>query len=224
MEDYYWDVANKTKMGEYLTRKERGFIDLFLKDNSISSCLDVACGSGRFSIPISKKGIKVISLDYDIVPLIKLKANDGSSKSIQICRGDANKLPFKNSSFDCIVSIETVDYIDAINFLRQCKEILRKNGFLIFSLSNNSSYKKYLHRALSKHRTFYRYSFRDIKLCLQKEGFKVERCIGYNWIPFKRNSNTSLISFFEFFETLFCMHCFPSISPWIFFIAKKKED
>ena len=73
MEDYYWDIANATKMGEYLNRKEQEAIDSFLKSNEIGTCLDVACGSGRFSIPISQHGINVVAVDYDLVPLRKLK-------------------------------------------------------------------------------------------------------------------------------------------------------
>ena len=73
MEDYYWDIANATKMGEYLNRKEREVVDSFLKSNEIGTCLDVACGSGRFSVPISQHGINVVAVDYDLVPLRKLK-------------------------------------------------------------------------------------------------------------------------------------------------------
>ena len=73
MEDYYWDIANATKMGEYLTRKELKFINSFLENSNISTCLDVACGSGRFSIPISQHGINVVAVDYDLIPLRKLK-------------------------------------------------------------------------------------------------------------------------------------------------------
>ena len=72
MEDYYWDIANATKMGEYLTRKEREFVDSFFEGSDIGICLDVACGSGRFSIPISQHGINVVAVDYDLVPLRKL--------------------------------------------------------------------------------------------------------------------------------------------------------
>ncbi|HAU30913.1 MAG TPA: hypothetical protein DCW46_01195 [Desulfotomaculum sp.] len=73
MEDYYWDIANATKMGEYLTRKEWDVIDSFLENNNISNCLDIGCGSGRFSIPISQRGIDVVAIDNDPIALLKLK-------------------------------------------------------------------------------------------------------------------------------------------------------
>jgi len=224
MEDYYWDIINKTKMGGYLTRKERELIDSFIEDNIITTCLDVACGSGRFSIPISQHGINVVAIDYDFVPLRKLKAKNGSEASVQICRGDANMLPFKKSSFDCIVSIEAFDYLDAKNYLKQCNELLKINGYLIFTSANNNSYKKFFHQILYKQKTFYRYNFHDIVFILEKVGFKVEKCTGYNWIPFKRNSNSILIGFFEFLEKILLLGHFSTISPWVFFVAKKIEE
>lgn len=222
MEDYYWDIANRTKMGDYLTRNERKFIDSFLEDNNISTCLDVACGSGRFSIPISRRGINVVAVDYDHVPLRKLK-NEIEREQISIMRCDANKLPFKKNRFDCIVSLEAVDYLEIKSFFKECNRVLRKDGTLLFSILNRYSYKKYMQRALSKYRTFYRYSFDDVVCHLNEAGFEAKKCTGYNWLPFKRNSNNSLIGFFEFLEKALGLGSLAAISPWVFFVALKKE-
>lgn len=221
VEDYWWDIANATKMGEYLTRKEREVIESFLESNNIGTCLDVACGSGRFSVPISKCGIKVVAVDYDLVPLRKLKDKLREREQIMIIRGDANKLPFKESTFDCIVSIETVDNLD-VNFFEECNKILRRDGFLLFTVGNKHSYKKYIHQLLSSYRTFYRYSFDEWVSYLEEEGFEVNKCSGYNWIPFKRNSNNVLLGLFEFLENILRLNHFPRISPWVFFVAKKR--
>ena len=138
-------------------------------------------------------------------------------------RADANKLPFKESSFDCIVSVETVDYLDAKDFFKECSRVLRNTGYLLFASANKHSYKRYVHRVLSSYRTFYRYSFEAIRAYLGEEGFKIEKCVGYNWIPFKRNSNSILIGVFEFLEKILRLTHLPRISPWVFFIAKKRE-
>ena len=141
-----------------------------------------------------------------------------------IIRGDMNKLPFKEPRFDCIVSIETVGYLDAKNFFEECNKVLRKGGFLLFTATNKHSYKKYIHRVLSKHRTFYRYAFDEIMSYLEEGGFEVRKCRGYNWIPFNRDSNSVLLGFFEFLERVLRLGHFPAISPAVFFVAKKIED
>ena len=138
-------------------------------------------------------------------------------------RADANRLPFKESSFDCIVSVETVDYLDAKDFFRECNKVLRNTGYLLLASANKHSYKRYVHRVLSSYRTFYRYSFEEIRSYLEEEGFKIEKCVGYNWIPVKRNSNSVLIGVFEFLEKILRLNHLPRISPWVFFIAKKRE-
>lgn len=223
MEDYYWDIANATKMGEYLTRKEREVIDSFLEGKTIGACLDVACGSGRFSILLSQHGINVVAVDYDLIPLRKLIDKRGGEQ-IMTLRGDANRLPFKKSCFDCVVSIETVDYLDAINFFRECNNVLRKEGFLLFTSANKHSYKKHIQRILSKSRTFYRYSFDELVSYLEEEGFEVLKCRGYNWIPFKRGSNSVLLGLFEFLENILRLSHFSRISHGVFFVAKKREE
>ncbi|MEA3457727.1 MAG: class I SAM-dependent methyltransferase [Candidatus Thermoplasmatota archaeon] len=139
-------------------------------------------------------------------------------------RADANKLPFKNSIFDCIVSVETVDYLDAKKVFREYNRVLKKGGFLIFSTGNNHGYKKYIHRVLSSHRTFYRYSFDEIKSYLEEESFETTKCMGYNWIPVKRDSNSVLFGLFEFLENISRLSHFPRISPGVFFIAEKMEE
>jgi len=223
MEEYHWDLANSTKMGEYLTRREQKSITQFLKNNNVGICLDVACGSGRFSIPISRHGVKVVAVDRNLVPLKKLKDKLGDEEQIAVIRGDANKLPFKESTFDCIVSIETADYLDVLNFFAGCNKILRKDGYLLVTSANNHSYKKYITSILSNDMIFYRYSFNDICACLQKNSFSLKICNGYNWIPFKRNSNSFLIDSFEFLEKMLKLDLRASISPWVFFVAKKEK-
>lgn len=228
MEDYYWDIANRTKMGDYLTRNERKFIDSILEDNNISTCLDVACGSGRFSIPIFRRGINVVAIDYDHIPLRKLKnkikREHISREQISIMRCDANELPFKKSKFDCIVSLEVVDYLEIKSFFKECNRVLRKNGILLFSILNSYSYKRYVQRTLGKYRTFYRYSFDDAVRYLNEAGFEVKKCTGYNWLPFKRNSNNNFIGIFEFLEKALGMGSLAAISPWVLFVALKREE
>lgn len=219
-EDYIWDIANSTKMGEYLTKKELKFINDFLDKNkrNISVCLDVACGSGRFSIPISQHGINVAAVDIDLIPLRKLI---GVSREITVIRGDANRLPFKDSSFDCVFSIETIDYLDAINLLKEYKRVLKDNGFLIITTANRYSYKRYIHLFLSRHRIFYRNSFREMRLYLEGDSFKILNCLGYNWLPFKRASNNIFIILFEFLENILQLGRLIGVSPWVIIAAKK---
>ncbi|HAU30912.1 MAG TPA: hypothetical protein DCW46_01190 [Desulfotomaculum sp.] len=56
-------------------------------------------------------------------------------------KGDANKLPFKNFTFNCIVSIEVVDYLEPKRFFQECNRVLQKDGFLSFIRQKTAAYK-----------------------------------------------------------------------------------
>jgi len=222
-EEYYWDIANATEMGRYLTRKEIGLLRFFFQDSrGIKSCLDIGCGSGRFSLPIRELGVRVTAMENDLLPLSKLQ-NKG--REIFTILGDAICLPFKDSCFDCIVGIEVISYLPNIDtFLQECHRVLNEHGYLCLTFSNRSSYKRYLHRLRSQFRIFYRQSFAGIKAALEKQGFQLEAISGFNWLPFGRGSNSKLIRVFERLEVLLCLGRLPSISPWVFLVARKREQ
>lgn len=71
-EDYYWDYCNATIAGQYLDSQERLIVCEFLEDYTPRLCLDIACGSGRFSLSIMEKGICVVAGERDPVPIKKL--------------------------------------------------------------------------------------------------------------------------------------------------------
>ena len=75
IEDYYWDHCNATAGGQYLDSKERSIIYEFLDNYTPRLCLDIACGSGRFSLSFAERGICVVAGDRDPVPIKKLQCS-----------------------------------------------------------------------------------------------------------------------------------------------------
>jgi ubiquinone/menaquinone biosynthesis C-methylase UbiE len=217
MKDY--DIANETKIGYYLTQTEWQIINTFLNKHTVERCLDCACGSGRISNLAIEQGIDIIAVDYDLSALKLLKSR--IDVPVQTIKGDATALPFKQSIFDCVICIQAVGNIDPGTFFRECGRILKEDGYLLFNISNKSSYKAIGHRLFSNNRLFYRHTFGEIKEDLEKEGFTIQECKGYNWLPNKRNSDSRLIPYLAFLEKVFCLSHIPFISPHIFFIAMK---
>ena len=75
IEDYYWDYCNATTAGQYLDFQERSIIYEFLDNYTPRLCLDIACGSGRFSLSFAERGICVVAGDRDPVPIKKLQCS-----------------------------------------------------------------------------------------------------------------------------------------------------
>ena len=75
IEDYYWDYCNATTAGQYLDSQERSIIYEFLDNCTPRLCLDIACGSGRFSLSLAKRGICVVAGERYMVPIKKLQCS-----------------------------------------------------------------------------------------------------------------------------------------------------
>ena len=110
--EFYWDIVYSTKYGQYYTKKVKNFINKFL-NSDIKNLLDIGCGTGRFAIPICKKGYNVVGLDFDRFPLLMMQKRDVDVDPIQ---GNATDLPFMDESFDFIISIGVIKYIEHFDY------------------------------------------------------------------------------------------------------------
>lgn len=105
----------------------------FIEENSIS--LDCACGSGYGSKILSSKSKKVFAIDlsHDAISFAKQKNNVSNIEYIQ---NDISNLKFKESFFDNIISIETLEHIPFKNFkifLSNINIWLKEGGLFIGS-------------------------------------------------------------------------------------------
>lgn len=214
-------------MGQYLDRQERSVVDEFLDLHNPLSCLDIACGSGRFSLSLMDRGIDVVAADSDPIPLKKLYGKVLGSRNrnnMQIMQIDAESFPFQDKTFDCILSIQTVGYLNIQHYFSECNRILKDGGWLLFNEANRHSYKAILHQKISSSIQFYRRSHSEVCSLLADNNFKIERAVGMNWLPIKRDSNSRWTPFASKVETELRLRVFPSISPLVFYVIQKSGD
>lgn len=217
--EYRWDVENRTRVGKYLSAMENEFLESFLAVKKVKTAVELGCGSGRFTIPIHQRGIKIVGVDNDIFPLTLLKKKCPEIKTV--CIDATKKLPFKEGSFNCVFAIQFVDYVDNLaQFFKECRRILKPNGYLVFTLSNKNSYKKILYSFAGKDKGNYRFSFSEIKKILDQADFKIDQAYGYHWIMFYRDSNNRLVDISVNLEKKLNLWQIPSFSPWVFYIAQ----
>lgn len=109
-------------------------IDLFLKFAQ-GKCLEVGAGTGQISKALSKKHPVIAT---DISP--KMVSEIKRKLEIKAITCDAEKLPFKNDSFDTIVGAEMIYYLDhPQRFLKECYRVLKPRGKLLLSSANEST-------------------------------------------------------------------------------------
>ena len=220
-EQRFIDSVNETLIGQCLTRKERDIIFYYLEDVKDKRLLDICGGTGRLANPLYMKGGDIVVVDIDSVALSMLHKKNSA---ISLVQSDGQKLPFKNSIFDSILMIQSVEYIPDIDTLiEECSRILKDKGILLINFSNKNSYKRFRLKSknYSSYYKSYGITYREFKGKIKRVGLIIERAIGYNWAPVSRMSNCKLIPFFFALEELLRFKYLPYISPWVFIIARK---
>ena len=106
--------------------------------------LDVGCGGGLLSEPMSRLGAEVTGID-------------ASKKNIEVAKIHAQKNNLKikyvwgspdnyktDTKFDVILNMEIIEHVDDISFfLKSCSKLLKKNG-IMFVATLNKTLKSYL--------------------------------------------------------------------------------
>jgi len=106
--------------------------------------LDIGCGGGLLSEPMSRLGADVVGIDASSknINVAKLHASKNNLKIKYLCTSPENlKIDTK---FDVILNMEIVEHVDDIDFfLKSCSKLLRKNG-IMFIATLNKTLKSYL--------------------------------------------------------------------------------
>jgi 2-polyprenyl-3-methyl-5-hydroxy-6-metoxy-1,4-benzoquinol methylase len=98
--------------------------------------LDIACGSGYGTDYLKRNGATVV-IGVDISPEACQRAK--SSYGADVVIADADRLPFRDCSFEVTVSFETIEHLSMPHdFLKQCVRLLKIGGKIIISTPNRS--------------------------------------------------------------------------------------
>jgi len=127
--------------------------------------LEIGVGTGRFA---SALGIK-----YGIDPSKKM-LEIAEQRGIKTKLGCGEKLPYKNSSFDYVVIIITLCFVqNPEQVMREAKRVLKNKGKIIIGIVDKNSFLGKIYR--SKKSMFYAYAkfytVNKINDMLKKEGF-----------------------------------------------------
>jgi SAM-dependent methyltransferase len=106
----------------------------FAQNNFI---LDIGCGTG-YGIPeLSTKAYDTVGIDIQREAVRDCHLEYSAKSSFSVASGD--NLPFKNDSFDLVVSFQVIEHIhpDAVlNYLKEIKRVMKHDGILIVSTPN----------------------------------------------------------------------------------------
>ena len=106
--------------------------------------LDIGCGGGLLSEPMSRLGGKVTGIDASIKNINIARAHAFKNNlKINYINASPEKLKYKKK-YDVILNMEVVEHVDDINlFIKSCSLLLKKNG-IMFLATINKTLKSYL--------------------------------------------------------------------------------
>ncbi|MDD5192590.1 MAG: methyltransferase domain-containing protein [Candidatus Nanoarchaeia archaeon] len=162
-------------------RKEKRKIELkifleLIDKKPNENVLELGCSSGFLTQHLGK--IIAIDTSEDM-----LKIAHGKNPLAKCIPADMFEIPFKDESFDKVVTMRVWNHlnkVDLIRAIREAKRVLKKRGYLIFDAEEKNLLRKivaFFYQKITKITGFriYQYSLKELKRILYQEGFRIER-------------------------------------------------
>ena len=153
--DEWWDVDGKFKplhmfnpiRIEYITELIKKYFKISEdKPNYLEglNVLDIGCGGGLISEPMSRLGAKVTGIDAS-EKNIKVAKLHSKKSGLQINYLNTSPENFsEKNKFDIILNLEIVEHVENVSlYIKSCNKLLRQGG-LMFTATLNRSFTSYL--------------------------------------------------------------------------------
>lgn len=166
--------ANRYRV-EKRKRELKNFLDLIGKKTN-DKVLELGCSSGFLTEHLGE--VTAIDTSEGMLEI----ANKKNPKAKCIV-ADMFELPFKNDSFDKVVTMRVWNHLDENDLkraIREAKRVLKNQGYLIFDAEEKFWLRKIIaivYQKLTRITGYkiYQYSFKELKKILGEEGFVIER-------------------------------------------------
>lgn len=131
-----YDAWYDTPRGRWIGDTEYALIRKLLDLQPGDSVLDVGCGTGWFTRRVATDGAQVVGLDRDAEALAF--ARQRSARGARFVHGDASALPFADASFDAVLSVTALCFVEP--WSRALAEIVRvsRRRFVLGLLNRHS--------------------------------------------------------------------------------------
>jgi ubiquinone/menaquinone biosynthesis C-methylase UbiE len=180
-----YDQWFRTKVGSYIFRIELSTLKkAFKRIGKKGRFLDVGCGTGLFTVPVSGDTCEVVGIDTSVNMAARAK-----KRGVNVIVGDAHHLPFKSKVFDTVMFFTTLEFLREEPALGEVHRIIRKRGVMVVGVHNLLNpwnvYRKI--RARFKKKSFYKviryYSLWRLRNVLSSKGFYVRSVSSYIFLP-----------------------------------------
>jgi len=130
---WYW-----TEFGSLCHRLEKDALFSLVSFNPGDKVLDSGCGTGVYLEELLRLGLDVTGVDKD-EDMLKYAANS-RGKGAKLIKAALQELPFEPSSFDKVITVCTLEFIDdPSHVLTELSRVLKNDGILLLGFLNKNS-------------------------------------------------------------------------------------
>ncbi len=134
-----YDRWFETPIGSLVKKYEGELILDLLKPGRGELILDAGCGTGVFTQGILSSGVRVAGLDISF-PMLRRAREKSDAYHFYPVLGDISTLPFRDSSFDKVVSITAIEFIqDGKSAVAELFRVTKRGGIIVVASLNSLS-------------------------------------------------------------------------------------
>jgi len=161
-----YDAWYDSERGRWIGETEYGLLLRLLGPRHGERVLDVGCGTGWFTRRLAaNSALQITGVDLDESSLAFARGKDASSRYVQ---ADALALPFADETFDCVVSVAALCFIE--EWPAAFREIVRvtRRRFVVGLLNKSSLLwrEKGLHGGTGAYRGAYWHTEQEVRYAL----------------------------------------------------------
>ena len=136
-----YDDKRFSRGGQLIDRREKEAVLEAIMPVEDRKVLEIACGTGRFTVMLAHQGADVVGLDISAAMLQqgRRKAqNTELAGTLEFLRGDAGRLPFPDDHFDTVIAMRFFHLADDPEaFLKEMRRVSRDQ--IVFDTFNRFS-------------------------------------------------------------------------------------
>jgi ubiquinone/menaquinone biosynthesis C-methylase UbiE len=128
-----YDDKRFSRGGRLIDRREKAAVLDAIEPLEDKRVLEVACGTGRFTVMLAERGADIVGVDISAAMLEEGRAkaqSAGVSDTIEFMRGDAGRLPFPDDHFDTVIAMRFFHLADTPkSFLAEMRRVSKNQVF-----------------------------------------------------------------------------------------------
>jgi ubiquinone/menaquinone biosynthesis C-methylase UbiE len=130
-----------TPLGDLVDEVEKQAVFALMPEVLGQHILEMGCGTGSFALALAHRGAQMAGCDCSGPMLARAKDKvSGQGLHLPLTRGRSSHLPFRDESFDEVICILALDFMeDKKTAFQEMTRLLRPGGFLVVGMLNRFS-------------------------------------------------------------------------------------